>query len=478
MFQNFIISWFRREAGLLFFTIRKSLPVFLAAAVFLGCAADGGMVYASEPEAETQDEVVVVIDAGHGGEDMGAMYGGFVEKDMTLAVARSMQEELEKYDGIKVLLTRTKDTAMSLEERCEYAKNAGADFFFCIHFNVSQNHDLFGSEVWISAFGEEYSKGYAFADIEMGLLESLGLYSRGIKTRLNDSGTDYYGVIRYSTKNGMPSALIEHCHFDNENDSSFCDGNEDLEKLGKLDAEAVAKYFGLKSDVLGKDYGNFEKVEVSIPSVAVSPDTSAPDVCIIELVKQNEQSGEITLNLSAADYDSEMLYYSYSYDGGETFSELKKWPDKTRDTFDFTFKAPSGIIPKVLVNAYNGYDLYTTSNELGLASVSYGSDEESDNETEGNANEMTDPVNGSGDTSVETSGMGILSVSGNQSADSRGGNSLTNSVNSSEENEPPTVAYFMKVCLVCIIVILAMIWSVLLVIKRQKRKRKRRRTGK
>ncbi len=56
----------------------------------------------------------------------------------------------------------------------------------------------------MSAFGENYSKGYGVASVEMELLQELGLYSRGIKTRLNDRGTDYYGIIRHARSGIFP----------------------------------------------------------------------------------------------------------------------------------------------------------------------------------------------------------------------------------------------------------------------------------
>ena len=138
-------------------------------------------VYGAEP-------VVVVLDPGHGGKNLGAEYDGYTEKDMTMIVATAMKEELEKYEGVEVYLTRDVDKDMSLEERAEFAASKNADFLFCLHFNMSLGHELFGSEVWISAFGEEHQKGYSFASAEMELLEDAGLYPRGIKTRLNDDG--------------------------------------------------------------------------------------------------------------------------------------------------------------------------------------------------------------------------------------------------------------------------------------------------
>ena len=64
-------------------------------------------VYGAEP-------VVVVLDPGHGGENLGAEYNGYTEKDMTMIVATAMKEELEKYEGVEVYLTRDVDKDMSL----------------------------------------------------------------------------------------------------------------------------------------------------------------------------------------------------------------------------------------------------------------------------------------------------------------------------------------------------------------------------
>ena len=148
---------------------------------------------------QPEEQLVVVIDPGHGGEEEGGMYDSFIEKDMTLITAKVMKEELEKYEDVIVYLTREDDRKLSLEERVAFAKEVQADFLFCLHYNLSQDHNtLFGAECWVSAFGRHYSEGYAFADIEIGALEDLGLYSRGVKTRLGKKGTDYYGIIRHA----------------------------------------------------------------------------------------------------------------------------------------------------------------------------------------------------------------------------------------------------------------------------------------
>lgn len=456
MIQKCTISWFHREAGLLFF--RRGI-IFLLALTGIGGFV-GNMTftsYASEVETApdaADNSVIVVIDPGHGGENLGAEYEDYTEKEMTLIVAKAMKEELEQYEGITVYLTRTGDEDLTLEERCEYAASVNADFLFCLHFNMSEYHTLFGAETWISAFGEQYSRGYAFADIEIGLLQEMGLYSRGIKTRLNDKGEDYYGIIRHSTEQNMSCVLIEHCHLDQENDRPFYDHQEKLEAFGRLDAEAVARYYGLRSESLGKDFSDYQNISVPVPTQTMKPDSTEPDICMVELVNQNMENGEVTVSVSAADYDSGMLYYAYSYNGGMTFSELQRWPDKSIDTFQFTLTVPSGMVPQIIINAYNGYDLYTTSNTLSLPSMNY--------ETELVEEEE-----------AEVPDEAVESASG--SVRSRKSEEIDIQEAGPEEPQPMTMGYFLQVCLFCALLVFAMAFSMILILRGYTRKRKRRR---
>ena len=410
------------------------------------------------PDMETgQAPVVVVIDPGHGGENLGGEFRDYTEKEMTITVAKAMKEELEKYEGITVYLTRTGDEELSLDERCAYAESVNADFMFCLHFNLSEHHTLFGAECWISAFGENYSKGYSFASVEMDLLQELGLYSRGIKTRLNDAGIDYYGIIRHSTERGIPCVLIEHCHLDQEHDMPFYDHGDKLKEFGKLDATAVAKYFNLRSEELGTDYSNYQNVSVDVPTHVVAPDKTEPDICMIEIIEQNVQNGEVTVQVSAADYDSGMLYYTYSYDNGETFSQLQKWPDKSQDTFQFTMKVPPRILPRIIVNGYNGYDLFTSSNMITLPSMDYKTEEEIAAElARKEAEESASP------SVVQKKDYTEITYEKKPMEDS--------------EQEPMSFTYFLAVCSVCALLLFTMVISMVLILGgRKKRRRKRRR---
>lgn len=442
--------------------------------VFLLCSGLCACIHVHRmPEVRAAENLVIAIDPGHGGKEEGGMYDSFVEKDMTLITAKAMKEELEKYEGVTVYLTREDDRKLSLEERVAFAKEMNADFLFCLHYNLSQDHNtLFGAECWVSAFGRHYSEGYAFADIEIGALKDLGLYSRGIKTRLGKQDTDYYGIIRHAVEQDLTCVLIEHCHMDHENDRPFCEGREQWEAFGRLDAQSAAKYFRLRSESLGVDYSDYPVLDVPVPAGVMRPDTTEPDICMIEVTDQEMETGNVTVELSAVDYDSGMLYYDYSYDGGQTFCPQLAWGDKTQDTITFTMNVPPHIVPQIVVRGYNGYDLYTESNLVSLPSMDYKTEEEI-------AAELAEQER------IEAAAKAKAEEEAKQNAVSVG-----NQVKSytelpemelpekEEEEKQPTISYFLTVCLVCALLVIGLALSMALILKsgrRRKRRRRRRR---
>jgi N-acetylmuramoyl-L-alanine amidase len=339
--------------------IRKAVAVILCGAACLLSAP-------TELYADTEP-VVVVLDPGHGGSNEGGQYGDFLEKDLTLKVAEAMKEELEKYENVVVYLTRTEDVELSLDERVDFAQSVGADFFFCLHFNMSEQHTLYGAECWVSAYGDCYAKGYDFAAIEMEQLTSLGLYNRGIKTRISATrDADYYGVIRRATAIGMPSVIIEHCHLDHPADAPFIDQENWPKRYGVADATAVAQYFGLKSAELGVDYGGVTYSATEVPSTPMYPDTTPPEECTVEQVGYNAEKNAIQIRFRAYDAESRMLYYTWSTDGGETFGELQPWPDGEQEvTFEIPF--PEDGQDSLVVRGCNLYDLAADSAAVDIS---------------------------------------------------------------------------------------------------------------
>ena len=318
----------------------------------------------------TGEKVVVVIDPGHGGENLGTTENGHEEKSMTLVTALAMYEELLLYEGVEVHMTRTEDKDMTLKERAEFAKSVDADFLFSIHYNASEYHDAYGSEVWVSMHPPYSGYGYQFGYEVLTQLRELGLLMRGVKTRPGEGGLDYYGIIRESVSLEIPAVIIEHCHVDEAHDEGFCGSAEQLELFGRMDATAVAKYFGLKSSVLNVDYSGHQLADTGSEEQldALLNARTAPEICQIQFMDADYENGKLTLSVSGADHDSALLYYSYSIDGGETFCKRETWPEgdglsgSYRDSFVLELDIPPGVCPEVVVRAYNGFDIYTESN--------------------------------------------------------------------------------------------------------------------
>jgi N-acetylmuramoyl-L-alanine amidase len=116
----------------------------------------------------------VVIDPGHGGENVGAKgSAGTLEKDVSLAIARKLRAELVNARGLQVFLTRDKDAEVGLDERTAIANNYKADLFVSIHANASRARGAKGSEVYFLSYQASDDESRWVAQSE-GAAEPLG----------------------------------------------------------------------------------------------------------------------------------------------------------------------------------------------------------------------------------------------------------------------------------------------------------------
>ena len=153
------------------------------------------------------DEIIVCLDAGHGGSDVGAVAtdGKRYEKDDNLRLTLKVRDELERM-GIKTVLTRDEDTTVSLKDRCKIANRKRCDLFVSIHRNSSAKGT--GFEAWISKIQKEDEKSVA-SDMVKALSKATGLENRGVKSGYRDRTARNYYV---NSNTNMPSILLE-CSF-------------------------------------------------------------------------------------------------------------------------------------------------------------------------------------------------------------------------------------------------------------------------
>jgi len=231
---------------------KKKNIVSRAADSVLNSVADVLMPAATAKAAE---DVIVVLDPGHGGTDSGASANGLVEKELNLRVAKACKSELEQYNGVTVYMTREDDTFVELGERARRAKAWGANIFVSLHMN-SATAAANGVEVYYPNRGHNaniHNQGEALAQQIQNQLVSLGLNNRNIKFKDATDGSkyddgslmDYYSVIRNNKLNGIPGIIVEHAFLTNSSDAARLKDDNFVKQLGIADATGIANYFNL-----------------------------------------------------------------------------------------------------------------------------------------------------------------------------------------------------------------------------------------
>jgi N-acetylmuramoyl-L-alanine amidase len=107
-------------------------------------------VLAAHAPRESGRDVVIAVDAGHGGEDPGATgHAGVHEKDVVLAIARALAQRINSEPGMRAILTRDRDEFLTLRERIRRARAAKADLFVSVHADSIANSAVSGSSVYV-----------------------------------------------------------------------------------------------------------------------------------------------------------------------------------------------------------------------------------------------------------------------------------------------------------------------------------------
>lgn len=172
----------------------------------------------------------IVIDAGHGGIDVGASgQNGTFEKDVTLTMAQNIQNELEKRTGANVILTRNDDVEISLANRVKIADEQKADLFVSIHFDAFYTNDVEGITTY-------YNKK---SDEPIAALIHDHIFKNGLDAR--DRGVslgDYY-VLR---ENSSPAILLELGYISNSTDEARMTSEEFQTKITNSIVDGMIDY--------------------------------------------------------------------------------------------------------------------------------------------------------------------------------------------------------------------------------------------
>jgi N-acetylmuramoyl-L-alanine amidase len=108
------------------------------------------VIRAAHAPVDSDRDVIVAVDAGHGGQDPGAIgRGGTREKDVVLAIARLLAQRINEEQGMKAVLTRDRDEFLVLRDRIRRARAAKADMFVSVHADSILNREISGASVYV-----------------------------------------------------------------------------------------------------------------------------------------------------------------------------------------------------------------------------------------------------------------------------------------------------------------------------------------
>jgi N-acetylmuramoyl-L-alanine amidase len=264
----------------------------------------------SRVSAGSGDRVVVAIDAGHGGQDPGAIGpNGLKEKNVTIAIARRLQALLDADPQFKPVLTRNGDYFISVMGRSDVARKQGANVLISIHADAAPNRSANGASVWVlsnrransemAGWLEQHEKqsellggagdllansqadpylSQAVLDLQFGHSQRVG-YDVAVKVlqQLQSVGSLHkrrpehasLGVLRSPD---IPSLLVETGFISNSTEERLLGSSAYQEKIAK------AIHNGLRSYFLAHPLQADPKVENRPLDVAAAVNSSTPDV--------------------------------------------------------------------------------------------------------------------------------------------------------------------------------------------------------
>lgn len=230
----------------------------------------------NDPKVQIIGSYVIVLDAGHGGEDQGTHGPHCTEKEVNLIVCQKLAEQLKvMMPNSRIILTRSADTTVSLAERTSIANRYKADLFLSIHCNSNPNHRVRGTESYVMGmhkadenleivrkenayFIQNEQESTALPDENMGFIllqhyqeinlqESIRI-AYEIEKQFNilhpggSRGVRQAGFMVLHQV-GMPSALIELGYMSHEEEEKYLCSSEGQEEIAQQLSSSIGLYF-------------------------------------------------------------------------------------------------------------------------------------------------------------------------------------------------------------------------------------------
>lgn len=194
---------------------------------------------------QTKKQVVLVLDAGHGGSDSGATNKNLKlqEKNLNLAIILEAKKYFDKDSRFKVYYTRTLDMYPSLSDRCKLANNKNADVFISVHINSYSasskgTETLYNNSRNVTTAKNGITSKDLATQIQKAVVKTTGFTNRGLKNYTN---------LAVLNKTNMPACLIEYGFISNPTEAKKMDANK--ARYGKELYQAIVTYMKDKDKI-------------------------------------------------------------------------------------------------------------------------------------------------------------------------------------------------------------------------------------
>lgn len=316
----------------------------------------------------------VVIDAGHGGRDPGALGRQVKEKDVNLAVALKLGRLIrDSHPDVKVVYTRSTDVFVALEQRARIANRAKADLFISIHSNANRTRSLYGTETYtlglhrseenlevakrensVILLEDDYTtryEGFNPAQPESYIIFEL-LQNTHLEQSISlaahvqrefrsakrvDRGVRQAGLL-VLRNTGMPSVLVELGYLSNANEEAYLRSEQGKTTL----ARAIYRAFRTYKQSIDQKQGNM--VITSPPNRPYNKMEAAANsgkiVYKIQILSHHQKlptNSKLFKGLKGVEMYREGKTYKYTYKAASSIAEIERERKKIKHLFKDAF---------------------------------------------------------------------------------------------------------------------------------------------
>lgn len=333
-------------------------------------------------------DFTVVIDAGHGGKDPGAISANkkIYEKNVTLAVALMVGKSIEEnHPEVKVLYTRKTDKFVGLNERARMANKANADLFISIHTNAAKNRSARGAETYTLGIEEErternleiakrengvilleenHEKQYAnfnpnspesyiiFEFIQSEYVKESIHIAQYVQENLTSDANRHDRGVRQAgflvlNATSMPSILVELGYISNAEEAKYLASSSGQKKMSQCISRAFDKYYAdlLKQSAEASASNTSatqgdkveDKAEGTQSLTGASEDAPVFKIQFLSSSKKLGKDNSAFKGLSPVEYYFDKGLYKYTYGASTNYNEILRTKRKVNEKFKDAF---------------------------------------------------------------------------------------------------------------------------------------------